>query len=284
MINLLGSKLRAMSSEYSRPDDQLPSALIDNVAGIDISTDGNYERRFFDVTNDDFSSDGYDDDSGPDDISICERDATPDLGKGTITLAFTFKQGVIVAVNHHSSESVENVINLSSSILLAFAGEMEDCRSFLRDLQCKYQEHEISKGGIVSVEEASEWVADYLCSSSSEKGPRLYEVDGEGKLFVGGLIAIGYGSVFAECACETRGFRNNKSDEDAIKFAKETIRYALSMVKRYYDNGQNGGFISGFYVGADGCKMVIDKEDVGEVVTKDADIEEDVGEEMQESF
>ncbi|CAI9103859.1 OLC1v1002433C1 [Oldenlandia corymbosa var. corymbosa] len=181
------------------------------------------KSRFIPLPFDDGLSSESDDDSGSgSDMSIDERDVAPEVEKGITTFAFVLNRGVIVAVNHHSCESVENVIDLSSHILVAFSGER----------------------------------------------PRLYCVDGDGKPSLEGLVAAGSGSIFATYRYDTGGFREDMLEEDAVKFAKGSIRFAASMVKRHYVNGQTGRFISGYYVGADGWKVVFDKEDVGETVTE----------------
>nr|XP_017221831.1 PREDICTED: proteasome subunit beta type-5-like [Daucus carota subsp. sativus] len=152
--------------------------------------------------------------------------------KGTTTLAFIFKEGVIVAADSRasmggyiSSQSVKKIIEINPHMLGTMAGGAADCQFWHRNL------------GI--------------------KGPGLYYVDSEGGRLKGNRFSVGSGSPYAYGVLDS-GYRYDMSIEEAAELARRSIYHAT------FRDGASGGTASVYYVGPDGWKK-LSGDDVGEL-------------------
>ncbi|CAN1838412.1 Proteasome subunit beta type-5 [Linum perenne] len=137
--------------------------------------------------------------------------------KGTTTLAFIFKEGVMVAADSRasmggyiSSQSVKKIIEINPYMLGTMAGGAADCQFWHRNLGMKCRLHELANKRRISVTGASKLLANILYSYRGmglsvgtmiagwdETGPGLYYVDSEGGRLKGPRFSVGSGSPYA---------------------------------------------------------------------------------------
>ncbi|KAF3776049.1 Proteasome subunit beta type-5 [Nymphaea thermarum] len=137
--------------------------------------------------------------------------------KGTTTLAFIFKDGVMVAADSRasmgayiSSQSVKKIIEINPYMLGTMAGGAADCQFWHRNLGIKCRLHELANKRRISVTGASKLLANILYSYRGmglsvgtmiagwdEAGPGLYYVDSEGGRLKGTRFSVGSGSPYA---------------------------------------------------------------------------------------
>ncbi|XVE85292.1 hypothetical protein DITRI_Ditri17bG0080100 [Diplodiscus trichospermus] len=91
--------------------------------------------------------------------------------KGTTTLAFIFKEGVMVAADSRasmggyiSSQSVKKIIEINPYMLGTMAGGAADCQFWHRNLGIKCRLHELANKRRISVTGASKLLANILYS------------------------------------------------------------------------------------------------------------------------
>ncbi|CAN6483461.1 unnamed protein product [Victoria cruziana] len=91
--------------------------------------------------------------------------------KGTTTLAFIFKDGVMVAADSRasmgayiSSQSVKKIIEINPYMLGTMAGGAADCQFWHRNLGIKCRLHELANKRRISVTGASKLLANILYS------------------------------------------------------------------------------------------------------------------------
>ncbi|CAH2038010.1 unnamed protein product, partial [Thlaspi arvense] len=152
--------------------------------------------------------------------------------KGTTTLAFIFKEGVMVAADSRasmggyiSSQSVKKIIEINPYMLGTMAGGAADCQFWHRNL------------GI--------------------KGPGLYYVDNEGGRLKGDRFSVGSGSPYAYGVLDS-GYKFEMSVEEASELARRSIYHAT------FRDGASGGVASVYHVGPNGWKK-LSGDDVGEL-------------------
>ncbi|GER35581.1 proteasome subunit beta type [Striga asiatica] len=210
-----------------------------------------------------------------------EEPRYPKRDKGTTTLGIIYKEGVMVGSDHSNasndgSEFVDNVIDLDSHMLVSVSGVGEP-KSFLRNMKEQFQ----ALKGRKSISEVSEWVANHLSSHCDKdpsakmliaawdneiKRPALVAVNFEGERFRKRLLAgTGAGSNFVRGLYERR-FQEMGCAE-ASENAEELIRFTVSSLARSAligdDNAEYGGYVTGYYVGAEGVKRTFRDVPVG---------------------
>lgn len=155
-----------------------------------------------------------------------ERSLAPPLGDmaehmkivhGTTTLAFKYKNGVIVAVDSRASagayiasQNVKKVIEINEFLLGTMAGGAADCQFWQRYLGMRCRLFELNHKERISVAAASKLFQNILYSYRGyglsigtmvagwdHKGPGLYYLDSDGKRVSGNLFSVGSGSLFA---------------------------------------------------------------------------------------
>ncbi len=89
--------------------------------------------------------------------------------KGTTTLAFVFKHGVIVAAdsrasmgNYISSQTVKKILEINRYLLGTMAGGAADCQFWQRNLGTRCRLHELANKRRISVAGASKLLANIL--------------------------------------------------------------------------------------------------------------------------
>ncbi|XP_042425828.1 proteasome subunit beta type-5-like [Zingiber officinale] len=193
------------------------------------------------------------------------------------TLAFIFKEGVIVAADSRasmggyiSSQSVKKIIEINPYMLGTMAGGAADCQFWHRNLGIKCRLHELANKRRISVTGASKLLSNILYSYRGmglsvgtmiagwdEKGPGLYYVDSEGGRLKGTRFSVGSGSPYAYGVLDN-GYRFDMTVEEAAELARRAIYHAT------FRDGASGGVASVYYVGPDGWKKM-SGDDVGEL-------------------
>ncbi|KAI3885299.1 hypothetical protein MKW98_002691 [Papaver atlanticum] len=197
--------------------------------------------------------------------------------RGTTTLAFIFKEGVMVAADSRasmggyiSSQSVKKIIEINPYMLGTMAGGAADCQFWHRNLGVKCRLHELANKRRISVTGASKLLANILYSYRGmglsvgtmiagwdEKGPGLYYVDSEGGRLKGTRFSVGSGSPYAYGVLDN-GYKYDMSIPEAAELARRAIYHAT------FRDAASGGVASVYYVGPDGWKKM-SGDDVGEL-------------------
>ncbi|XP_030467902.1 proteasome subunit beta type-5-B [Syzygium oleosum] len=197
--------------------------------------------------------------------------------KGTTTLAFIFKEGVMVAADSRasmggyiSSQSVKKIIEINPYMLGTMAGGAADCQFWHRNLGIKCRLHELANKRRISVTGASKLLANILYSYRGmglsvgtmiagwdETGPSLYYVDSEGGRLKGTRFSVGSGSPYAYGVLDS-GYHYDMSVEEAAELARRAIYHAT------FRDGASGGVASVYHVGPTGWKK-LSGDDVGEL-------------------
>jgi 20S proteasome subunit beta 5 len=200
-----------------------------------------------------------------------------DVLKGTTTLGFVYKGGVIIAVDSRASmgtfmgsKTVRKVIEINDFLLGTMAGGAADCQHWLRRLNLWCKIYELRNGERVSISAA----ANYLCSMITQykgyglsmgtmvtgwdkQGPQLYYVDDDGKCLKGNIFSAGSGSTYAFGVLDSR-YKFDMTEDQAAKLAYEAICHAT-----YRDIG-SGGYVRVYSVIEGGWKRLVDGDDVDE--------------------
>lgn len=136
---------------------------------------------------------------------------------GTTTLAFKYKDGVVVAVDSRASagayiasQNVKKVIEINQFLLGTMAGGAADCQYWQRYLGMRCRLFELNNKERISVAAASKLFQNILygyrgyglsigtmVAGWDHKGPGLYYLDSEGARIEGNLFSVGSGSLFA---------------------------------------------------------------------------------------
>ncbi|XP_043702564.1 proteasome subunit beta type-5-like [Telopea speciosissima] len=197
--------------------------------------------------------------------------------KGTTTLAFIFKEGVMVAADSRasmggyiSSQSVKKIIEINPYMLGTMAGGAADCQFWHRNLGIKCRLHELANKRRISVAGASKLLANILYSYRGmglsvgtmiagwdETGPGLFYVDSEGGRLKGTRFSVGSGSPYAYGVMDN-GYRYDMTVEEAAELARRSIYHAT------FRDGASGGVASVYYVGPNGWKK-LSGDDAGEL-------------------
>ncbi|MCQ2816143.1 MAG: hypothetical protein MJ252_02645 [archaeon] len=140
-----------------------------------------------------------------------------DFSHGTTTLAFAYKNGILVAVDSRasmgayiSSQEVRKILEINSYLLGTMAGGAADCAFWERNLAQWCQLYELRNGHKVPVSAASEclcnWISQYrgyglsmgtMISGWDSTGKHLYYIDDDGTRLEGQIFSVGSGSTYA---------------------------------------------------------------------------------------
>ncbi|KAG1331324.1 putative Proteasome subunit beta type-5 [Cocos nucifera] len=155
--------------------------------------------------------------------------------KGTTTLAFVFKEGIIVAAESRTSmggyvasQNVKKIVEINPHMIATVAGGAADCIFWHRNL------------GV--------------------KGPSLYYVDSEGGRLKGSKFSVGSGSPYAYAVLDN-GYRYDMPIGEAAELARRAIYHAT------FRDGASGGVAVVYHVGPDGWKK-LSGDDVKELHDK----------------
>ncbi|KAI8800444.1 proteasome component PRE2 [Cladochytrium replicatum] len=180
---------------------------------------------------------------------------------GTTTLAFKFKDGIIVAVDSRatggsyiSSQTVKKVIEINPYLLGTMAGGAADCSFWERELGRRCRLYELRNKERISVSAASKLLCNMVYSYKGmglsmgtmitgwdKSGPGLYYVDSDGQRLKGNLFSVGSGSTFAYGVLDS-GYDYDLSVHDAIELGRRSIYHAT------HRDAYSGGLVSVYHV------------------------------------
>jgi 5'-3' exonuclease/20S proteasome alpha/beta subunit len=195
-----------------------------------------------------------------------------EFAHGTTTLSFSFKRGIIVAVDSRSSignfvgsKTVQKVLPISSHVLGTMAGGAADCQYWIRKVKSHALLHELKGDGTrMSVSRISRILSNYfyhyrhmqlsigtMIAGWDSSGPQIYYVDNTGLRIEGDLFSVGSGSAFALGILDTHESRHYLSVDEAIALGIKAIRHAT------FRDAYSGGFINVYLITPDeGWKKV----------------------------
>eukprot|EP00397_Hematodinium_sp_SG-2012_P051623 GEMP01060585.1.p1 GENE.GEMP01060585.1~~GEMP01060585.1.p1 ORF type:complete len:292 (+),score=55.01 GEMP01060585.1:43-876(+) len=219
-----------------------------------------------------------------------------DFKRGTTTLGFVFKHGIIIAVDSRASMgsyigsgTVKKVIEINDFLLGTMAGGAADCSFWERVLTKECRLSELRNGQRVTVAAASKILANIFFSyrgmglscgtmiagwdiMGSRPGPHLYMVDDNGDRYEGQRFSVGSGSTYAYGVLDT-GYNYDLSVADAVELGRRSI------VAATHRDGASGGVVRVYHVHEKGWTNVIKSEDVSELHYKYAEARGLVGDE-----
>lgn len=184
------------------------------------------------------------------------------MAHGTTTMAFLFKEGVLVAVDSRASMgsyigsgTVKKVIKISKFLLGTMAGGAADCSFWERRLAFRCRLHELQEGSRISVAAASKLLANFVyqykgrglsmgtmvAGWDDNKGPQLYYVDNDGTRLKGDKFCVGSGATYAYGVLDNE-YDYNLSVAEAIEVGKRSIWHAT------HRDAYSGGTINGMYI------------------------------------
>lgn len=211
-----------------------------------------------------------------------------DFKRGTTTLGFVFKHGIIIAVDSRASmgsyigsQTVKKVIEINDFLLGTMAGGAADCSFWERVLNKECRLSELRNGRRVSVAAASKILANIFFSyrgyglscgtmvagydiSGARPGPHLYMVDDNGDRYEGNRFSVGSGSTYAYGVLDSE-YDFNLSLNDAVELGRRSI------VAATHRDGASGGVVRVYHVHENGWTKVVAGEDVSDLHYKYAE-------------
>ena len=198
--------------------------------------------------------------------------------KGTTTLGFVFKGGIIIAVDSRASmgsyigsQTVKKVLEINDYLLGTMAGGAADCQFWERQLAMWCKLYELKHGTKVPVSAASEclcnWVSQYrgyglsmgtMISGWDDDGQHIYYIDDDGTRLKGTLFSVGSGSTYAYGVLDSH-WKYDMTDEQAIALGRQAIYHAT-----HRDCG-SGGVVRVYHIQKGKWTNVIVGEDVNKI-------------------
>eukprot|EP01115_Flamella_aegyptia_P000345 TRINITY_DN104782_c0_g1_i1.p1 TRINITY_DN104782_c0_g1~~TRINITY_DN104782_c0_g1_i1.p1 ORF type:complete len:266 (+),score=59.90 TRINITY_DN104782_c0_g1_i1:44-841(+) len=187
------------------------------------------------------------------------------FAKGTTTLGFIFKHGIIIAVDSRatmgpyiSSQSVKKVIEITPYLLGTMAGGAADCQFWERRLGLQCRLYELRNKKRITVAAASKILANITYSYKGyglsmgtmiagwdHTGPSLYYVDNDGERIKGEKFSAGSGSTYAFGVLDT-GYKFDLSVEEACELGRRAIHQAT------HRDAYSGGTVNVYHIQEDG--------------------------------
>merc|ERR1712217_874756 len=207
-----------------------------------------------------------------------------DFKKGTTTLGFVFKHGIIIAVDSRASmgsyigsQTVKKVIEINDRLLGTMAGGAADCSYWERHLTRLCRLHELREKEKISVAAASKLLANIFYSYRGrglscgtmvagwdKTGPHLYMVDDQGDRFEGQLFSVGSDSTHASGLLDS-GYNYDLSVDDACELGRRSIYHAT------HRDGASGGVVRVYHIHENGWTKMVAGQDVNELHYKYAE-------------
>jgi len=184
------------------------------------------------------------------------------IAHGTTTLAFRFKEGIIVAVDSRAtagswvaSQTVKKVIEINPMLLGTMAGGAADCQYWETWLGTQCRLHELRNKERISVAAASKILSNLvysykgmglsmgtmICGYTPKEGPTIYYVDSDGTRIKGNIFSVGSGQTFAYGVMDAN-YRWDLSVDEALYLGKRAILAAT------HRDAYSGGSINLYHV------------------------------------
>lgn len=202
------------------------------------------------------------------------------FAKGTTTLAFKFKHGIIVSVDSRATQgayiasgTVKKVIEINPFLLGTMAGGAADCMFWERHLGMECRLYELRNGRRITVAAASKLLANTMRSyrgyglsmgtmitgwdDGETSGPGLYYVDDDGTRLKGKYFAVGSGSLLAYGVLDNY-WKHDMTLEEAIDLGKRAIYHAA------HRDAASGGINNLYHIKQGGWEFIhaIDTNDM----------------------
>jgi 20S proteasome subunit beta 5 len=198
------------------------------------------------------------------------RQISMNFDKGTTTLAFLYKNGIVVCADSRAtggqyigSQSVRKIIPINKYLLGTMAGGAADCVYWERLLAERCRLYELRNREPISVAAASKLLANMLynyrgmglslgvmiCGWDRKKGPSIYMVDNDSRRVPGKIFSVGSGSVYAYGVLD-KGYRFDMTDEEAFDLGRRSIYHAT------HRDPYSGGIIRVYTIQQDGWRIV----------------------------
>merc|ERR1719401_1082790 len=165
-----------------------------------------------------------------------------DFKKGTTTLGFVFKGGILLAVDSRASmgtfigsQTVRKVIEINDYLLGTMAGGAADCSYWERHLARLCRLYELRNKQRISVAAASKLLVNIFYSYRGQglscgtmvagwdkTGPSLYMVDDQGSRYKGQRFSVGSGSTFAYGVLDS-GYKYDLTVDEAVELGRRAI-------------------------------------------------------------
>jgi len=201
-----------------------------------------------------------------------------DFKKGTTTLGFVFKHGIIIAVDSRASmgsyigsQTVKKVIEINDFLLGTMAGGAADCSFWERHLTRLCRLHELREKERISVAAASKILANIFFSYKGrglscgtmvagwdKTGPNLYMVDDQGDRYKGERFSVGSGSPYAYGVLDA-GYKFDLSLDEACELGRRAIYHAT------HRDGASGGVVRCYHIHQNGWTKITAGQDVNEL-------------------
>lgn len=186
------------------------------------------------------------------------------FAKGTTTLGFKFKGGVVISVDSRStqgpyiaSQSVKKIIEINKFLLGTMAGGAADCAFWERNLGMQCRLYELRNKERISVAAASKLLHNTLYSYKGygltvgtmiagwdKTGPQLYYVDSDGTRLKAHeempRFSVGSGSTYAYGVLDA-GYKWDLTDEEAVELGQKAIWHATH--RDAYSGGVNNVYL-----------------------------------------
>lgn len=189
--------------------------------------------------------------------------------KGTTTLAFVFKEGIVIAVDSRatagsyiSSQTVNKVIEINKYLLGTMAGCAADCFYWEKLLGLHAKAYELENNKRISAAAASMYLSNcvyryrgYGISMSTmvcgydENGPKIYNVVDDGSRIESTLLSVGSGSTIAYGILSAR-YSFDMSKEDALELGRDAIFHAG------HRDAASGGSVNLYFMDRDGAVKI----------------------------
>lgn len=191
---------------------------------------------------------------------------------GTTTLAFTFKEGMVIAVDSRAtagsyiaSQTVKKVIEINRYLLGTMAGGAADCYYWETLTGLYAKKYELENNKRITAAEASMYLSNcvyqyrgrglsmstMICGYDGDI-PRIYNVTDEGARIEGNMFSVGSGSTIAHGILSTR-YRYDMTKEEALNLGRDAIfhaghrdAYSGGSVNLYYMNENGWDFIGNY--------------------------------------
>lgn len=164
---------------------------------------------------------------------------------GTTTLAFVFKEGMVIAVDSRAtsgsyiaSQTVNKVIEINKFLLGTMAGCAADCLYWETITGLYAKKFELENDRRITAAAASKYLRDCvyryrrhglsmstMICGYDEDGPKIYNVTNEGDLIENTMFSVGSGSTIAHGILSAK-YSFDMSKEDALLLGKEAIFHA----------------------------------------------------------
>lgn len=191
--------------------------------------------------------------------------------KGTTTLAFTFKHGMVIAVDSRATagsyiatQSINKVIEVNKFLLGTMAGCAADCYFWEKKMGIYCKKFELENGFRISTNTASLYLSNSvhqykgmglslgtMVCGWDKNGPSIFYVDSDGKRVKGKLFSVGSGSTIAYGVLES-GFKFEMGKDEAIELGKRAIYHAG------HRDAFSGGVVRVYFMDENGWEKIGD--------------------------